>query len=75
MMKSKKQPVLACPIDAMGASARQKAVFSGFCESPGPPPSGDTGGILPPHRDGHRNGHQSGYMLHHCFVCCRPGGR
>jgi hypothetical protein len=51
------------------------AVFSGFYQSPGSPPSGDAHGIVPPHRDGHRNGHQSGYILHRCFVCCRPGGR
>ena len=38
------------------------AVFSGLYESPGPPPSGDARGIVPPHRDGHRNGHQSGYI-------------
>jgi len=31
--------------------------------------------IVPPHRNGHRNGQQSGYILHLCFVCCRPGGR
>ena len=51
------------------------AVFSGLYESPGPPPSGDARGIVPPHRDDHRNGHQSGYIIHRCFVCCRPGGR
>jgi hypothetical protein len=62
-MKLKKQPVLACLIDAIGASARPMEVFSGFFESPGPPPWGDVG---------HRNGHQSGYILHCCFVCCRP---
>jgi len=33
MMKLKKQPALACPIDAIGASARPMAVFSGFYES------------------------------------------
>jgi len=73
--KSKKQPALACPIDAIGASARKMAAFSGFYESPGPPPLVDARGIVPPHCDGHRNGHQSGYILHHCFICCRPGGR
>ena len=51
------------------------AVFSGLYESPGPPPSGDAHGIVPPRCDDHRNGHQSGYMIHRCFVCCRPGGR
>jgi len=30
--------------------------------------------IVPPHCDDHQNGHQSGYMIHRCFVCCRPGG-
>jgi hypothetical protein len=50
------------------------AVFSGLYESPGPPPLGDVRGIVPPHRDDHRNGHQGGYMIHRCFVCCRPGG-
>jgi len=49
--------------------------FSGFCESHEPPPSGDVLGIVPSHCHGHRNGQQSGYMLHHCNVCCRPGGR
>ncbi len=38
-------------------------VFSGFYESHEPPPSGDTRGIAPPHRDVHRNGQQSGYMF------------
>ena len=51
------------------------AVFSGLYESPGPPLSGDARGIVPPHRDDHQNGHQSGYIIHRCFVCCRPGGR
>jgi len=51
------------------------AAFSGFYESPGPHPSGDVHGIVPPHRDGHWNGHQSGYILHLCIVCCCPGGR
>ena len=51
------------------------AVFSGLYESPGPPPSGDARGIVPPHRDHHRNGHQSGYILHYRCVDCRPGGR
>jgi hypothetical protein len=74
-MKSKKQPALACPIDAIRASARPMAVFSGFYESPGPPSSGNVRGIVPPHRDDHRNGHKNGYIIHRCFVCCRPGGR
>jgi hypothetical protein len=51
------------------------AVFSGLYESPGPPPSGDARGIVPPHRHRHRNGHQSGYILHYCCVDYRPGGR
>ena len=51
------------------------AAFSGFYESPGPPPSGDARGIVTPHRDGHQNGHQSRYILHLCIVSCRPGGR
>jgi hypothetical protein len=74
-MKSKKQPVSACPFDNIGASARPMVVFSGFYESHKPPPLGDACGIVLPHCNGHRNGHQSGYMLHCCFVCCRPGGR
>jgi len=74
-MKSKKQPALACLIDAIGASARPMAVFSGFYESPSPPPLGDVCCIVPPHRDDHRNGHQSGYIMHRRFVCCCPGGR
>jgi len=39
-MKCKNQPALACPIGAIRASACPMAVFSGFYESPGPPPSG-----------------------------------
>jgi len=74
-MKSKKQPALACLIYAIGASAHPMAAFSGFYESPWPPPSGDVRGIVPPHRDDHQNGHQSGYILHRRFVCCHPGGR
>ncbi len=74
-MKLKKQPALAWPIDAIGASARRMAVFSGFYESPGPPPSGDACGIVPPLRDDHWNGNQSGYILHLCIVCCCPDGR
>jgi len=66
--------VLACPIDAIGASADPMAAFSGFYESHEPPPSGDACGIVPPHRDGHRNGQQIGYILHLHFVCCYPGG-
>ncbi len=48
-------------------------VFSCFYESPGPPLLGDVRGIVPPHCDDHQNGHQSGYIIHCCFVCCRPG--
>jgi len=51
------------------------AAFSGFYENHKPSPSGDAHSIIPPHRDGHQNGHQSEYILHRCFVCCRPGGR
>jgi hypothetical protein len=74
-MKLKKQPALACPIDAIGASARPMVAFSGFCESHKPPPSVDVRGIVPPLHHGHRNSQQSGYMLYRCFVCCHPGGR
>ena len=74
-MKCRNQPALACPIDAIGASARPMAVFSGFYESHEPPPSGDAWGIVPPHLDDCRNCHQSGYIIHCCFVCCRPRGR
>ena len=49
----KKQLAWACPIDAIGVSACPMAVFSGFFESHEPPPSGDSHGILPAHRDGH----------------------
>ena len=59
-MKLKKQPALVCPIDAIGVSAHPMAVFSGFYESPVPPPLVYAGGVVPPHRDGHRNDHQSG---------------
>ena len=51
------------------------AVFSGLYESPGPPPSGDARGIVPPHRNGHRNGHQRGGHVAHRCVGCVPGGR
>jgi hypothetical protein len=34
----------------IGASAHPMAVFSGLYESPGPPPSVDACGIVPPHR-------------------------
>jgi hypothetical protein len=44
------------------------ALFSGFYESPGPPPLGDARGIVPPHRN-------TGCIVHRCFVCCCPGGR
>ena len=79
-MKLKKQPALACPIDAIGASARLMVAFSGFYESPGPLPSGDVCGVVLPHHDDHRHVHQSGYMLHRRVVCCllspwRPPGR
>ena len=74
-MKSKKQPALVCPIDAIGVSACPMVAFSGFCENHKPPPSGNVRGIVLPHRHGHQNGQQSGYMLHRRFVCCRPGGR
>jgi hypothetical protein len=48
------------------------AVFSGLYESPGPPPSGDARGIVPPHCDGHRNGHQSGYINTSLFCLLSP---
>ena len=70
MMKCPKQPalVLACPYDAIRASACPMVTFSGFYESHEPPPLGNARGIAPPHRDGHRNGQQSGYMLHYRCV-------
>ena len=74
MLKSKKQPALVCPIDVIGASAHPMVVFSGFEESPGPPPLGDACGIVPAHRDGHQNGQQSRCILHRRFVDCCPGG-
>jgi len=58
----------------IGVSACPMAAFSGFYERHEAPPSGDACGIVPPHCEGHRNGQQSGYILHLCFVCCRPGG-
>ena len=67
-MKLKKQPTLVCLIDAIGASARPMALFSGFYESPGPPPLGNAHSIVPPHRN-------NGYIIHRCFVCYCPGGR
>jgi hypothetical protein len=50
------------------------AAFSGFYESHEPPPSRDALSIVPPHCDGHQNGQQSVYILHRCFVDCRPVG-
>ena len=38
-------------------------VFSGFYESPGPPPLGDACGIVPPHCNDRRNG-QNGHQSH-----------
>jgi len=73
-MRCLKQPDLACPFCNIGGSARPMVELSGFCESHKPPPSGNARGIIPLHRHGHRNGQQSVYMLHRCFVCCRPGG-
>ena len=66
-MLLKKQPALACPIDTIGSSSCPMAVFSGFYESPGPPPSGDVHRIVLLHRDDHRNGHQSGHIIHCCL--------
>ena len=74
-MKSKKQPVLACPIDAIRVSACPMVAFSGFYESPRPPPLGDACDIVPPHCNDHQNDQQSGYIINRRFVCCRPGGR
>ena len=74
-MKKKKQLVLACPIGYIRASALPMMAFSGFYESHKPPPSGNAHSIIPPHQDGHQNGQKSGYILHCCFVDCRPGGR
>jgi hypothetical protein len=74
-MKCRNQPVLACPIDAIGASARLMAALSGFYESHKPPPSVNARGIVPAHHDGHRNSQQSGFILHRRTVCCRAGGR
>ncbi len=74
-MKCKNQPALACPIDAIGASARPMAVFSGFFESYKPPLTGDARGILLANRNGHQNGQQSRCVLHCRFVdCCAPDG-
>ena len=49
--------------------------FSGFYESHEPPPFGKARSIVPPHRNDHQHCQQSGYILHCCFVYCRPGGR
>ena len=73
-MKSKKQPALACLIDAIGARARPMVAFSGFYENHEPPPSGDASGIVPPHRHGHQNDQQRGGHFAHRCVDCRPGG-
>ncbi len=55
-MKSKKQPKFDWPQHFITANTRPMVVFSGLYESPGPPPSGNARGIVPPHRDDHRNG-------------------
>ena len=70
MMKCPKQPdlALACPYDAIGASACPMVTFSGFYESHEPPPSDDAHGIVPLHHDGHKNVQQRGYIVHRCFV-------
>ena len=59
---------------AIGASACPMAAFSGFYESPGPPPLGDACSIVPSHCHGHQNGRQSGHILYRHFVCCHSGG-
>ena len=74
-MKSKKQPALACPIDAIGVSARPMLAFSGFYESHRPTSLGNACGIVPVHCHGHQNGQQSGHILHRHFVFCPLGGR
>ena len=51
----------------IGASARPMAAFSGFYESPGPPPSDNVRVIV--------TGQQSEYILYCCLVCFGPGGR
>jgi len=63
MMKSKKKPDLNVRKHSIGANTCLMAVFSGLYESPGPPPSGDVRGMVPPHCDDHQNGHQSGYII------------
>ena len=75
MMKSKNSRNLNDRKHFIAANTRPMVVFSGLYESPGPPPSGNARGIVPPHRDDHRNGHQSGCILHYRCVDCRPGGR
>ena len=40
-------------LDAIGANACLMVVFSGFYESPGPPPPGDVRGIVLSHHHGH----------------------
>ena len=74
-MKSKNQPALACPIDAIGVSARPMLAFSGFYESHRPTSLGNARGIVPVHCHGHQNGQQSGHILHRHFVFWPPGGR
>ena len=53
-MECKKQLVLVCPIDAIGASARLPVVFSGIYESYEPPPLVDALSNVLLHRDGHQ---------------------
>jgi len=46
-----------------GASSCPMVAFSGFYESPGPPPlDGDVRGISPSHRHGYQNGQRRRYI-------------
>ena len=60
--RSSQIAALQWPQHSIIAYHRPMAVFSGFYESPGLPPSGDARGIVPPHHNDRRNGwngHQS----------------
>ena len=77
-MKSKKQPALACPIDAIGVSDCPMVALSGFYESHECPPLGDASGIVLSHRYGHWNDQQRGGAF--CSSLCwlspwRPPGQ
>ncbi len=64
-----------CPMASIGRNTCPMAAFSGFKQSPKPPPSGNTHGMVPGHCHGHQNGQQSWSFFCCPFICCCPGSR